>query len=79
MTTVRWNIAASPEADQSVRMFIAAQGGGRKGDRDPRSRTALPTEQVQAICCFGVGTSSSDMQATPRYACTARTSTTDQR
>jgi hypothetical protein len=22
----------SPEVDQSVRMFIAAQGGGRKGD-----------------------------------------------
>lgn len=31
MTTVRWNIAVSPEVDQSVRMFIAAQGG-RKGD-----------------------------------------------
>jgi len=32
MTTVRWNVAVSPEVDQSVRMFIAAQGGGRKGD-----------------------------------------------
>ncbi|MBU2742131.1 methionine repressor-like protein [Acidithiobacillus thiooxidans] len=32
MNTVRWNIAVSPEIDQSVRMFIAAQGGGRKGD-----------------------------------------------
>ena len=32
MTTVRWNIAVSPEVDRSVRMFIAAQGGGRKGD-----------------------------------------------
>ncbi|MBS0339244.1 MAG: ribbon-helix-helix domain-containing protein [Proteobacteria bacterium] len=32
MTTVRWNIAVSPDVDQSVRMFIAAQGGGRKGD-----------------------------------------------
>lgn len=32
MTTVRWSIAVSPEIDQSVRMFIAAQGGGRKGD-----------------------------------------------
>ena len=31
MTTVRWNIAVSPEVDQSVRMFIAAQGGGAKG------------------------------------------------
>lgn len=32
MNTVRWNIAVSPDIDQSVRMFIAAQGGGRKGD-----------------------------------------------
>jgi len=32
MNTVRWNIAVSPDTDQSVRMFLAAQGGGRKGD-----------------------------------------------
>jgi hypothetical protein len=32
MNTVRWNIAVSPDMDQSVRMFIAAKGGGRKGD-----------------------------------------------
>jgi hypothetical protein len=32
MTTVRWNLAVSPDTDQSVRMFLAAQGGGRKGD-----------------------------------------------
>lgn len=32
MNTVRWNIAVSPDVDQSVRMFIAAHGGGRKGD-----------------------------------------------
>ncbi|ASX26910.1 ribbon-helix-helix domain-containing protein [Candidatus Williamhamiltonella defendens] len=32
MNTVRWNIAVSQDTDQSVRMFIAAQGGGRKGD-----------------------------------------------
>ena len=32
MNTVRWNIAVSPDVDQAVRMFIAAQGGGRKGD-----------------------------------------------
>lgn len=32
MSNVRWNIAVSPDIDQSVRMFIAAQGGGRKGD-----------------------------------------------
>jgi hypothetical protein len=32
MNTVRWNIAVSPDTDQSVRMFIAAKGGGRKGE-----------------------------------------------
>ena len=32
MNSVRWNIAVSPDIDRSVRMFIAAQGGGRKGD-----------------------------------------------
>ena len=32
MSTVRWNIAVSPDIDQSVRMYLAANGGGRKGD-----------------------------------------------
>ncbi|MBF0426541.1 MAG: ribbon-helix-helix domain-containing protein [Magnetococcales bacterium] len=32
MNTIRWNIAVSPDVDRSVRMFIAAQGGGRKGE-----------------------------------------------
>ena len=32
MESVRWNIVVSPGTDQSVRMFITAQGGGRKGD-----------------------------------------------
>lgn len=32
MGNVRWKIAVSPDVDQSVRMFLAAQGGGRKGD-----------------------------------------------
>ena len=32
MDSFRWNIAVSPDTDQSVRMLIAAQGGGRKCD-----------------------------------------------
>ena len=32
MSSVRWNIAVSPDVDRAVRMFIAAQGRGRKGD-----------------------------------------------
>jgi hypothetical protein len=32
MDSVRWNVSVSGDTDQSLRMFIAAQGGGRKGD-----------------------------------------------
>ena len=32
MNSVRWNIAVSPDTDQSGRMYLSAQGGGRKGD-----------------------------------------------
>lgn len=31
-TSVRWNIAVSAETDQAVRLLLASQGGGRKGD-----------------------------------------------
>jgi hypothetical protein len=32
METIRWNVAVSAGTDQSLRMFLASQGGGRKGD-----------------------------------------------
>lgn len=32
MDTVRWNVAVSADTDQALRMFLASQGGGRKGD-----------------------------------------------
>jgi len=32
MNSVRWNVVVSADTDQSVRMFLASQGGGRKGD-----------------------------------------------
>ncbi|CBL45299.1 putative phage repressor protein [gamma proteobacterium HdN1] len=32
MSTVRWNLAISADTDQALRLFLAAQGGGRKGD-----------------------------------------------
>lgn len=32
MNSVRWNIAVSQDIDQSVRMFIAAQGRDYKDD-----------------------------------------------
>ena len=31
-SNIRWNVAVSPDTDQSVRMYLASQGGGRKGD-----------------------------------------------
>lgn len=30
--TVRWNLAVSQDTDQALRIFLANQGGGRKGD-----------------------------------------------
>ena len=32
MSQIRWNIAVSQDTDQALRMFLASQGGGRKGD-----------------------------------------------
>ncbi len=32
MNQIRWNIAVSPDTDQSLRIFLASRGGGRKGD-----------------------------------------------
>ena len=32
MATTRWNLAVSAETDQALRIFLASQGGGRKGD-----------------------------------------------
>ncbi len=32
MNTARWNLAVSSDTDQSLRMYLASQGGGKKGD-----------------------------------------------
>ncbi len=32
MNSIRWNVAVSPNTDQDVRMYLAGQGGVRKGD-----------------------------------------------
>lgn len=32
MPITRWNVAVSTETDQALRIFLATQGGGRKGD-----------------------------------------------
>lgn len=30
--TIRWNVAVCQDTDQALRMFLANQGGGKKGD-----------------------------------------------
>ena len=47
MASVRWNIAVSPDTDRSVRMFIAAQGGARKGDLSRFIEEAVRTYLLQ--------------------------------
>lgn len=32
MCNIRWNVAVSADTDQALRIFLASQGGGRKGD-----------------------------------------------
>ncbi len=32
MSTVRWNLAVSAEIDQSLRLFLVNNSGGKKGD-----------------------------------------------
>jgi len=32
MNMTRWNVAVSADTDQSLRMFLASQGRGKKGD-----------------------------------------------
>lgn len=47
MDSVRWNIAVSPATDQSVRQFIATQGGARKGDLSRFIEEAVRTYLLQ--------------------------------
>jgi hypothetical protein len=32
MQTTRWNVAVSASTDQALRIFLASQGQGKKGD-----------------------------------------------
>ncbi|MDZ7803825.1 ribbon-helix-helix domain-containing protein [Thiohalophilus sp.] len=32
MSTIRWNIAVSADTDRSLRLYLASQGRGKKGD-----------------------------------------------
>lgn len=67
MSQMRWNIAVSPDTDQSLRMFLASQGRGRKGDLSRFIEEAvrahileLTTEQVKSA---NAGMSESELTA----------------
>lgn len=67
MNQVRWNIAVSQDTDQSLRMYLASQGGGRKGDLSRFIEEAvrahileLTAEKVKAA---NAGVSESDLSA----------------
>ncbi len=54
MNTIRWNVTVSADTDQSLRIFLANQGCGRKGDLSRFIEEAvkahileLTTEQVK--------------------------------
>ncbi|MCP1489850.1 hypothetical protein J3D48_006260 [Pseudomonas fluorescens] len=55
MNTTRWNVTLSTDTDQSLRLFLASQDGGRKGDLSRFLEDAvrahileLSTEQAKA-------------------------------
>ncbi len=67
MASTRWNVAVSTETDQALRMFLASQGGGRKGDLSRFVEEAvrahileLSAEQAKAA---NVGVSETDLAA----------------
>lgn len=67
MDTVRWNITVSPDTDQSVRMFLAAQGEGRKGSLsrfiEEAVRSYLFERAVDQAKTAASGMSESDLNA----------------
>lgn len=67
MSTTRWNVAVSAETDRALRMFLASQGGGRKGDLSRFVEEAvrahileLSAEETKAA---NVGVSEVDLEA----------------
>ena len=67
MSTVRWNLAVSSDTDQSVRMFLASQGGGRKGDLsrfiEEVVRTYISERAVKDAKAANVNVSEADLTA----------------
>jgi hypothetical protein len=67
MNTIRWNVAVSADTDQSLRMFLASQGGGRKGDLSRFIEDAVRTHILELTAAQAkaknAGTSEADLTA----------------
>jgi len=44
MNTTRWNVAVSTDVDRSLRIFLASQGKGKKGDLSKFIEEAVRTQ-----------------------------------
>lgn len=47
MKTVRWNVSVSANTDKSLRMFLASQGDGKKGDLSRFIEEAVCTRTLE--------------------------------
>lgn len=67
MATTRWNVAVSAETDQALRMFLASQGGGRKGDLsrfvEEAVRAHILELSAEAAKAANAGVSEADLAA----------------
>jgi hypothetical protein len=67
MASVRWNIAVSADTDQALRMYLAGQGGGRKGDLsrfiEDAVRAHILERSAEQAKAANVGVSEGDLTA----------------
>lgn len=67
MNSVRWNVAVSEDTDHALRMFMANNGGGRKGDLsrfiEEAVRSYIFEMTADQIKAANVGRSEEDLAA----------------
>jgi len=71
MKTVRWNIAVSKDTDQSVRMLMATQGGGRKGDLSRFIEEAVRSYLLKSLKAIPAFANSTDAELVVARDCLA--------
>ena len=54
MQTTRWNVAVSASTDQALRMFLASQGQGKKGDLSRFIEDAVQAHILELTAVQGV-------------------------